>query len=55
MVLTRRNDERIQIGEDVTITIVRVKGNAVRVGIEAPRATPVLRAELARTVSGCKR
>jgi carbon storage regulator CsrA len=47
LVLTRRSDERIHIGEDVTITIVRVKGNAVRIGIEAPRSIPVLRGELA--------
>ena len=47
LVLTRRNDQRIHIGEDVTITIVRVKGGAVRVGIEAPRAVSVVRGELA--------
>ena len=55
LVLTRRGDQRIQIGEDVTITIVRVKGNAVRVGIEAPRTTRVVRAELGQPALAHKR
>ena len=46
LVLTRKRDEQIQIGEDVTITIVRLHGNTVRIGIEAPREVRVRRAEL---------
>jgi carbon storage regulator CsrA len=46
LVLTRKRDEQIQIGKDVTITIVRLHGNMVRIGIEAPRDVRVRRAEL---------
>src|SRR3954465_9018227 len=46
LVLTRKSREQIQIGENVVITILRVKGQAVRIGIEAPRDVRVLRSEL---------
>jgi carbon storage regulator CsrA len=46
LVLTRKLQERIKIGENVTITVLRVKGNSVRIGIEAPRHVRVVRAEL---------
>lgn len=46
LVLTRKLQERIQIGESITITVLRVKGRSVRIGIEAPRGVRVLRAEL---------
>jgi len=46
LVLTRKTEQKIQIGNDITITILRVKGQAVRVGIEAPKSMRVLRAEL---------
>jgi len=48
LVLTRKLQEKIQIGNDITITILRMKGNTVRVGIEAPRDVRVVRAELPR-------
>jgi carbon storage regulator len=46
LVLSRRVGEKIQIGDDVTITIVRMAAGVVRVGIDAPRETAVVRAEL---------
>lgn len=46
LVLTRKEGERIMIGDDVRITIVRVTGNQVRIGIEAPREVPVYREEI---------
>ena len=46
LVLTRKLQQQIQIGENITVTILQVKGHTVRVGIEAPRETRVLRAEL---------
>jgi carbon storage regulator CsrA len=46
LVLTRKSQEKIQIGENITITILRVKGQAVRVGVDAPREVRVLRSEL---------
>ena len=46
LVLTRKNKETIKIGDSITITILRVQGQAVRVGIEAPRDIRVVRGEL---------
>jgi carbon storage regulator CsrA len=46
LVLSRKKCQQIQIGDSVTITILRVKGQAVQVGIEAPRDIKVMRAEL---------
>lgn len=46
LVLSRKAQEKIRIGDDITITIVKLKGKTVRVGIEAPASTPVLRGEL---------
>lgn len=46
LVLTRKLNEQIRIGDEVTITVIRVKGNTVRLGIEAPRSTRVVRGEL---------
>ncbi len=48
LVLTRKASEQIQIGDQVIITILQVKGQSVRIGIEAPREVLVLRAELPR-------
>lgn len=46
LVLSRKLQEQIQIGDEITITVLRVKGNAVRIGIEAPRSVKVIRGEL---------
>ena len=46
LVLTRKLQETIRVGENITITIVRIKGNTVRVGIEAPRAVRIARGEV---------
>ena len=46
LVLSRKLGEKIQIGDDVTITILAIKGRGVRVGIEAPRDARVLRSAL---------
>jgi carbon storage regulator CsrA len=48
LVLTRKLQQQIKIGEHVTVTILRVKGQTVRVGIEAPRDVRVVRGELPR-------
>jgi carbon storage regulator CsrA len=49
LVLTRKTNEQIQIGDHIVITILQVKGQSVRIGIEAPREVRVLRSELPRT------
>jgi len=46
LVLTRKVQQQIKVGDNITITIIRVKGQSVRVGIEAPRDVKVMRAEL---------
>jgi carbon storage regulator len=45
LVLSRKRDESIKIGDDVTITVVEVRGDKVRLGIEAPKDVPVHRSE----------
>jgi carbon storage regulator CsrA len=47
LVLTRKYQEKIRIGDNITITVLRTKGKAVRLGIEAPADVPVIRGELA--------
>jgi len=46
LVLSRKAQERIFIGDDVIVTIVRITPNNVRIGIEAPRGTNIVREEL---------
>lgn len=52
LVLTRKAKQQIQIGPNITVTILQIKGQAVRVGIEAPREVCVLRTELAARGAG---
>jgi len=54
LVLTRKAKQQIQIGPYVTVTILQVKGQAVRVGIEAPQDVCVLRTELAEKLAAEK-
>ena len=46
LVLSRKESQRIRLGEEVCITIVKISGDKVRVGIEAPSDVLVLRDEL---------
>ncbi len=46
LILTRRVGETINIGDDVKITVLGVKGNQVRIGIDAPEAISVHREEI---------
>ena len=46
LVLTRKQKESIKIGDSIVVTILRVQGQSVRVGIEAPRDIRVVRGEL---------
>jgi len=50
LVLTRKRDESIMIGDDVKITVVDVRGDQVKLGIEAPRHIPVHREEIYREI-----
>ncbi len=46
LILTRRVGESIKIGDKVTITVLGVKGNQVRIGVDAPRDVAVHREEI---------
>ncbi len=46
LILTRRVGETLMIGDDVTVTIVGVKGNQVRIGVSAPKNVAVHREEI---------
>jgi carbon storage regulator len=48
LVLTRRAGESIRIGDNVTVTVLDVRGDVVRVGIQAPRSLAVHRDEVYR-------
>jgi len=46
LVLTRRIGETLTIGDDVRVTVIEIKGNQVRIGINAPKEVPVHREEI---------
>ena len=46
LILSRRAGESLKIGDEVTVTVLGIKGNQVRVGISAPRHVPVHRQEI---------
>lgn len=46
LVLSRKTDEKLQIGDNITVTVLRVQGNKIRLGIEAPAEVRVMRGEL---------
>lgn len=46
LVLSRKLDQSIVIGENVTIKVVRISGNTVKLAIDAPRSVPITRTEL---------
>jgi len=46
LILTRRTGETVMIGNEVTMTVLGVKGNNVRIGINAPKSVPVHREEI---------
>ncbi len=46
LILTRRNGESLMVGDSVKLTVLSVKGNQVRIGIDAPREVAVHREEI---------
>jgi carbon storage regulator len=51
LVLSRKRDEQILIGKDIVITLVEIRGDKVRLGVEAPRDVPVHRREVAEAIA----
>ncbi|TWT92426.1 carbon storage regulator [Stieleria varia] len=49
LVLSRKSGERLHIGDDVIVTLTKIAGNRVAIGIEAPREVAIRRGELAET------
>jgi carbon storage regulator len=50
LVISRKLGDKFQIGSDITIRIVRIRGNAVRIGIEAPDDMPIYRVEVLEAI-----
>lgn len=50
LVLTRKRDESIMIGDDIKIIVVDVRGDQVKLGIDAPRHIPVHREEIYKEI-----
>ena len=46
LILTRRIGESLMIGDNITVTVMAIKGGQVRMAIDAPRSTPIYREEL---------
>jgi carbon storage regulator len=50
LVLMRRPQETLTIGKDVTVTVLGVRGNQVRIGVQAPKDVPVHREEIYKRI-----
>ena len=46
LILSRKIDEQIKIGDNITLTIIEVRGDQVKIGIEAPKSVKVFREEV---------
>lgn len=52
LILTRRVDERIFIGDNITLCVLDIEGNRVRLGLEAPKEIAILREEIHQRYTG---
>ena len=54
LILTRRVGETLMVGDDVTVTVLGVKGNQVRIGVDAPKDVAVHREEIYQRIQSEK-
>ncbi|MCA9125083.1 MAG: carbon storage regulator CsrA [Planctomycetales bacterium] len=48
LILSRKTNEQIHVGDDISITVVSVSGSRVKLGIDAPESVKIIRSELAQ-------
>ena len=46
LILSRKTDQQIKIGDDITLTIIEIRGDQVKIGVEAPKSIKVFRQEV---------
>ena len=46
LILSRKTDQQIKIGDDITLTIIEIRGDQVKTGVEAPKSIKVFRQEV---------
>lgn len=55
LVVTRRKGERILIGDDIVVTVLDVRGDGVRIGIDAPKGVRIQRSEVVEALAAANR
>jgi carbon storage regulator len=46
LIITRRAGQKVMLGDDITVHVMEIVGNSVRIGVEAPKSLPVYREEI---------
>jgi carbon storage regulator len=54
-IFSRRPTQAVKIGDDVTVTVLEIRGAQVRIGVSAPRDTPIVRGELVEKARALRR